>query len=136
MKNMPASERALPLALVLLVTVQASAALIGSCPQTRSAVGTKPVGAGRDSPAGRIFWGLPLDMDLAGAGDLERISGIGRKRARRIVRWRREHGPVEDPGRLEAVPGIGPGTVELLKNAVQGRQAEPGQAGMQDAMKY
>ena len=102
----------------------------------RLAKGTRPMGAGRASQAGRIFWGLPLDMDLASAGDLERISGIGLKRARRIVRWRREHGPVEDPGRLEAIPGIGPGTVELLKNALQGGQTEPEQAGMQDAMKY
>lgn len=119
MKGGKASKRALPAALLLMLAVQAAAVLAGSCPRPPVMEGPRPRTADNASPAECIFWGLPLDIDLARADDLERIPGIGEKRARRIARWRREHGPIEDPGELKAIPGIGEKTVELLRGAMQ-----------------
>jgi competence ComEA-like helix-hairpin-helix protein len=134
---MTSPELVLPLVLLALLAAQAAAVLLLSSPHPPHASGPPPAGKGRASPAESIFWELPLDIDRAGAHDLQRIPGIGLKRARRIVRWRREQGPIGDPGSLTAIPGIGEGTVELLRSAAKGRGSRSGEGhGSLDAMKY
>ena len=64
-------------------------------------------------PARRLF-GLPIELNCAGARTLETLEGIGSVRARRIVeeRARRAFERVDD---LQRVHGIGPKTLGNLR---------------------
>lgn len=48
-------------------------------------------------------------------GRIEEIPGIGMKRVRRIVAFRRESGPIQSFDELKAVSGIGSEIVEKIK---------------------
>ncbi len=67
-------------------------------------------------PARRLF-GLPIELNCAGARTLETLSGIGSVRARRIVEERARQ-PFERVDDLLRVHGIGPKTLENLRSAV------------------
>ena len=54
-------------------------------------------------------------MNTADEYDLQRLPGIGEKRARDIVAWREAHGPFQTVDELEQVSGIGPATVAGLR---------------------
>jgi competence protein ComEA len=58
-------------------------------------------------------------VNTASAGDLAGLPGIGPARAAAIVASRRQHGPFRQVEDLQRVPGIGPKTVEQLRNLVQ-----------------
>lgn len=58
----------------------------------------------------------PVDVNRADAGELERLIGIGPALAAAIVEHRSRHGPFRTVDDLEAVPGIGPATVERLRS--------------------
>jgi len=51
---------------------------------------------------------LVLDVNQASAEDFQKLPGIGPELARRIVRYRQEHGPFRRVEDLLAVRGIGP----------------------------
>jgi len=53
---------------------------------------------------------LVLDVNSATWQELSLLPGIGEEKARRIVAWREEHGPLEKLSDLEKVSGIGPKT--------------------------
>ncbi len=55
-----------------------------------------------------------VDLNRAGAVELEQLPGIGPTRAAAIVAHRAEHGPFRSPGDLRAVPGIGEATFQTL----------------------
>ncbi len=60
--------------------------------------------------------GLPIDLNRASAADLEAVPGIGPALAKRIVEYRKAHGPfkkVDDLG--EKVLGFGGKKVEKIK---------------------
>ena len=67
-------------------------------------------------PARRLF-GLPIELNCAGARTLETLNGIGSVRARRIVEERARR-PFERVDDLLRVHGIGPKTLENLRSAV------------------
>ncbi len=67
-------------------------------------------------PARRLF-GLPIELNCAGARTLETLGGIGSVRARRIVEERARE-PFERVDDLLRVHGIGPKTLENLRSAV------------------
>jgi hypothetical protein len=67
-------------------------------------------------PARRLF-GLPIELNCAGARTLETLQGIGSVRARRIVEERARR-PFERVGDLLRVHGIGPKTLENLRLVV------------------
>ncbi len=67
-------------------------------------------------PARRLF-GLPIELNCAGARTLETLNGIGSVRARRIVEERTRR-PFERVDDLLRVHGIGPKTLERLRSAV------------------
>ncbi len=54
-------------------------------------------------------------INEASAGRLEEIPGIGLKRAKRIVEFRRRHGPIRKMQDVRRVKGVGSETVELLR---------------------
>ncbi len=67
-------------------------------------------------PARRLF-GLPIELNCAGARTLETLKGIGSVRARRIVEERARR-PFERVDDLLRVHGIGPKTLENLRPVV------------------
>ncbi len=67
-------------------------------------------------PARRLF-GLPIELNCAGARTLESLKGIGSVRASRIVEERARR-PFERVDDLLRVHGIGPKTLENLRSVV------------------
>ncbi len=55
-----------------------------------------------------------LDLNLADAGDLEELPGVGPVLAGRILEWRETHGPFTEVGQLRDVAGIGEKTFQSL----------------------
>ena len=63
--------------------------------------------------------GETIDVNTADEYELQRLPGIGEKRARDIVAYREEHGPFETVEELDEVSGIGPGILEGLRDYVR-----------------
>ena len=63
------------------------------------------VAGGRSAGGGA---GETLDLNAAGAAELESLPGIGPALAARIVAWRAAHGRFHSIGELDSVPGVGP----------------------------
>lgn len=68
---------------------------------------------GPTSPAARV-----VDLNRAGAADLDHLPGVGPVLARRILEHRARHGPFRRVDELRAVRGIGPRTLERLRPLV------------------
>ncbi|HEX5724417.1 MAG TPA: helix-hairpin-helix domain-containing protein [Longimicrobiaceae bacterium] len=60
-----------------------------------------------------------VDLNTAGAAELERLPGVGPALAARIVEWRARNGRFRSPAELAEVPGIGPKTAERLAPRVR-----------------
>lgn len=60
----------------------------------------------------------PLDVNRAAWWELALLPGVGEKKARAIVAMRDERGPFRRIEDLAAVQGIGPKTIENLRNRV------------------
>lgn len=58
--------------------------------------------------------GLPIDLNTAGATDLDALPGIGPALAQRIVDYRLAHGPFRKIDDLGKVSGIGPRVLEKI----------------------
>jgi competence protein ComEA len=61
----------------------------------------------------------PISLGSADQADLESIEGIGPVTAADIVAFRDEHGGVSSIEELDAIPGIGPATIESLSDRLQ-----------------
>jgi competence protein ComEA len=59
-----------------------------------------------------------VNVNTADATTLESLSGIGEVLAAAIVQYREEHGPFTSVDQLEDVPGIGPATLEDIRDQV------------------
>ena len=55
------------------------------------------------------------DLNSRSAEELETLPGIGRDRGEAIVAWRTKHGDFERLDQLLEIPGIGPGTLAMLR---------------------
>ena len=62
--------------------------------------------------------GETIDINTAGVYDLERLPGIGEKRAQAIVDYRETHGPFQTVEELDRVDGIGQGILSGLRDYV------------------
>ena len=60
-----------------------------------------------------------VDLNAAGAKRLTALSGIGPVLAKRIVAYRKEHGDFSRPAELEEVSGIGPSTLEEIRDRLK-----------------
>ena len=70
----------------------------------------------------------PIDLNTADVYELQRLPGIGEKRAQDIVAYREEHGPFGTVDELDNVSGIGPGILEGLREyASVGAEEESGE---------
>ena len=66
-----------------------------------------------------LMEGERIDVNTAGYYELMRLPGIGEKRARAILDWRREHGSFSAPEQLLEIRGIGEKTLEGLLPYIQ-----------------
>jgi competence protein ComEA len=64
---------------------------------------------------GRVDDGMPLDVNLASAADFERLPGVGRALAARIVDVRTREGPFGSVDDLRRVRGVGEATLDRLR---------------------
>lgn len=71
--------------------------------------------SGEDSHPDSLLPGEVIDVNTADAYELQRLPGIGEKRARDIVAYREEHGPFRTVDELTEVSGIGPVILEGLR---------------------
>ena len=62
-----------------------------------------------------LLEGETIDLNEADVYTLQRLPGIGEKRARAIVAFREEHGPFRSLEELDGVEGIGPGILKELR---------------------
>ncbi len=62
--------------------------------------------------------GGPININTASATELETLSGIGEVLAGAIVDYRTENGPFASVDDLESVSGIGPATLEEIRDQV------------------
>ena len=69
-----------------------------------------------DARPDSLLPGEVIDVNTADAYDLQRLPGIGEKRARDIIAYREEHGPFQTVDGLTEVSGIGPGILEGLRD--------------------
>jgi competence protein ComEA len=60
------------------------------------------------------LWDHRVDINEAGAEELQRLPGVGPVAARRIVDERAAGGPFETVDALTRVPGFGPAKVRVL----------------------
>ena len=61
---------------------------------------------------------IPLNINTASELELTALSGIGERKALRIVQWRERHGGFNTTAELAKVSGIGKATVAKLANAI------------------
>ena len=80
------------------VTVSQSAPEVSSAPAASNNDESKPES---------LLEGEVIDINSAPVEDLQRLPGIGEKRAQAIVAWREEHGPFQSVDELVQVSGIG-----------------------------
>jgi len=59
-----------------------------------------------------------ININTAGAAELDKLSGVGPALAGRIIQYRTEHGPFTRAEDLENVSGIGPKTYEKMASQV------------------
>ncbi len=76
-----------------------------------------PEETGEDYPDS-LLPGEVIDVNTADLYDLQRLPGIGQKRAQDILGYRTGHGPFQTVDELTEVPGIGPGILENLRDYV------------------
>ena len=60
----------------------------------------------------------PVDINQAGAAELESLPGIGPVLAERILEWRRQQGPFQSEDDLLQVRGIGPHSLERIRSQI------------------
>ena len=79
----------------------------------RSGAATPEVSS-TENPAPGLLEGERININTASEADLERLPGIGPKRAGDIVAYREAHGPFRVAEDLSNVPGIGEKTLQEL----------------------
>ncbi len=81
-------------------------------PRTGATTGTP--GSGGTAPGGTAL----ININTASATELEALPGIGEVLAATIVQYRTENGPFASVDQLEDVSGIGPSTLEDIRDLV------------------
>lgn len=60
----------------------------------------------------------PVNVNTAGPAALVTLKGVGEKKARAIMNFRKSHGPFRSLDDFEAVPGIGPALIERNRDRI------------------
>lgn len=83
-----------------------------------TAVSSQPAETAEDECPDSLLEGEVIDLNAASVYDLQRLPGIGEKRAQAIVTYREEHGPFQSVEDLIQVDGIGSGILSGLTGYV------------------
>ncbi len=83
-----------------------------------SAAPTSADPAVTENPAPGLLKGERININTASAADLERLPGIGEKRAADIVAYRKAHGPFRSVEEITNVSGIGEVTLQALRDYI------------------
>jgi competence protein ComEA len=59
-----------------------------------------------------------VNVNTAQQSDLQRTTGLDKYKAKAIIEWRAQNGPIDTFEELSKVPGLDPGTIEQLKSEV------------------
>lgn len=62
-----------------------------------------------------------INVNTADAAALEALKGVGEKKARAIVAFRKAHGPFATLEEFEEVPGIGPALIDANRDRIRFR---------------
>lgn len=90
---------------------QVPAGATGPLPPGSPPTASSATGSGGDQ-------GAPVVLSVATAAELETIDGIGPVTAAKILEFRDSQGPVNSIEQLDQIPGVGPATMETLRNAL------------------
>jgi competence protein ComEA len=96
----------------------AAAPALAIAPADSAPAATPDTGAARTGAPG-VRAAVPLDLNRADVAELDALPGIGPVLARRIVEFRREHGPFRRVEELRAVRGVGPRLLERIRPRVE-----------------
>ena len=69
-----------------------------------------------ESQPDSLLPGEKINLNTADELELQRLPGIGEKRAADIIAYREANGPFENVDELDEVPGIGQGILEGLRD--------------------
>jgi competence protein ComEA len=61
---------------------------------------------------------FPININTATQAELEALPEIGPKTAENIINYRNEHGPFQSIDEIDNVDGIGPVTLEKIKDLI------------------
>ncbi|WP_165362511.1 helix-hairpin-helix domain-containing protein [Promicromonospora panici] len=78
-----------------------------------------PADGGQIAPGGTPEAGGAVDINTADAVALEALPGVGPSIAQAIVEWREANGPFASVDELEDVPGIGPATLDEIRESAR-----------------
>ena len=78
-----------------------------------------PVTGGQTAPGAAPATGGTVDINTADAVALEALPGVGPSIAQAIVEWREANGPFANVDELEDVPGIGPATLDEIRESAR-----------------
>lgn len=81
-----------------------------------AAPGDPGAGGGADGDPGEGTGGGPIDLNTASAAQLEELPGVGPSIAQRILEHREKNGPFASVDALLEVSGIGPATLEKIRD--------------------
>ena len=71
------------------------------------------------SSAQRLLLGQKLDLNHVSEGELERVPGVGRSLARRLVQAREDRGRFASWEEVASVPGVGGARLETLQATME-----------------
>jgi competence protein ComEA len=77
--------------------------------------GSAPVGG---SSVGVTAGAAPVDLNTAGAEQLQTLPGVGPVLAQHILDWRSQHGQFTSVAQLQDVSGIGPAKYAAIRRLV------------------
>ena len=83
---------------------------------SEAAVSTQANSGGGSGGPESLLPGETINVNTADVYDLQRLPGIGEKRAQDVIAYREEHGPFHSVDELVNVPGIGPAILENLRD--------------------
>ncbi|HZN94540.1 MAG TPA: helix-hairpin-helix domain-containing protein [Myxococcales bacterium] len=113
----PSSDPALPCSPAQVRWLDAGARLVAVCPSAAPA-GSAEVEVEVDPPAGQaLAVGRRLDLNRVSAEDLTALPGVGSHLAQALVRERTARGGFRTWEEVDAVPGVGPAKLEVLRGA-------------------
>lgn len=101
-------------------SVNAVSSGTGNNSGSTSGTSAPPAGTGavNTGSVSLVAAGGMININTAGAEELDKLSGVGPALAGRIIQYRTEHGPFVKPEDLENVSGIGTKTFEKMASQV------------------